>query len=85
MNPTPTILYGEHDRLEPLDYAHADQLLEEGNSDEIWRYMPIRRPTKREEILELIDKAWKAASLGDEIPFAIIADSTGRGIGRAHV
>lgn len=81
MNPTPTVLYGEHVRLEPLDHAHADQLLEEGSSDEIWRYMPVRRPTTREAMIDLIDKAWKAASLGDEIPFAIIADQSGRAVG----
>ena len=81
MNPTPTILYGEHARLEPLDHAHVDDLLEAGNSDEIWRYMPVRRPTTREEVRSLIDKAWKAASLGDEIPFVIINDQTDRAVG----
>ncbi len=81
MNPTPTILYGEHVRLEPLDHAHADDLLEAGSDDAIWRYMPVRRPTTRDEVVALIDKAWKAASLGEEIPFAIIADQTGRAVG----
>jgi RimJ/RimL family protein N-acetyltransferase len=81
MNPTPTILYGEHARLEPLDHAHADDLLVEGNDDEIWRYMPVRRPATRDDVLALIDKAWKAASLGDEIPFAIIDDRSGRAVG----
>lgn len=81
MNPTPVVLYGEQVRLEPLDYAHADHLLEEANSDEIWRFMPVRRPTTRDDILDLIDKAWKAASLGAEVPFAIIATKVDRAVG----
>ncbi len=32
-------------------------------------------------MLGLIDKAWKAASLGEEIPFAIVADRSGRAVG----
>lgn len=81
MNPTPVVLYGEHVRLEPLDHAHADQLLEEANSDEIWRYMPIPRPISRADVVGMIDKAWKAASEGLEVPFAIIADQSGRAVG----
>lgn len=81
MNPTPVVLYGEHVRLEPLDHAHADDLLEEAANDEIWRYMPIRRPTTKQEILAMIDKAWKAAAEGLEVPFAIISDKTGRAVG----
>ncbi|MFN0177446.1 MAG: GNAT family N-acetyltransferase [Gemmatimonadales bacterium] len=81
MNPTPVVLYGEHVRLEPLDHVHADQLLEEANNDEIWRYMPIRRPTTRAEMIQLIDKAWKAASEGVEVPFAILDVAADRAVG----
>jgi RimJ/RimL family protein N-acetyltransferase len=81
MNPTPVVLYGEHVRLEPLDHVHADQLLEEANNDEIWRYMPIRRPTTRAEMIQMIDKAWKAASEGVEVPFAIISVAADRAVG----
>jgi RimJ/RimL family protein N-acetyltransferase len=81
MNPTPVVLYGEHVRLEPLDHVHADQLLEEANNDEIWRYMPIRRPSTRAEMIQLIDKAWKAASEGVEVPFAIISNAADRAVG----
>ena len=80
MNPTPVVLYGEQVRLEPLDHAHADHLLDEASQDDIWRYMPVPRPTTREDIIRLIDKAWKAASEGLEIPFAII-DDKGRAVG----
>ncbi len=81
MNPTPVVLYGEHVRLEPLDHRHADDLLELSTADEIWRYMPVTRPPDRDTMLSLIDKAWKAAAEGAEIPFAIIDDRTDRAVG----
>ncbi|MBM4186753.1 MAG: GNAT family N-acetyltransferase [Gemmatimonadetes bacterium] len=81
MNPTPVVLYGEQVRLEPLDHAHADHLLEEAGDDEIWRYMPIPRPMTRSDVIGMIDKAWKAAAEGLEVPFAIISDKTDRAVG----
>jgi RimJ/RimL family protein N-acetyltransferase len=81
MNPSPVVLYGEHVRLEPLDHRHVDELLQQAQDDDIWRYMPVRRPTTRAELEQLIDKAWKAASEGLEIPFAIIDDKSGQAVG----
>jgi RimJ/RimL family protein N-acetyltransferase len=81
MNPTPVVLYGEHVRLEPLDHRHAEALLEEAQSDDVWRFMPVPRPETLEVMTSLIDKAWKAASLGAEIPFAIIDGEADRPIG----
>jgi RimJ/RimL family protein N-acetyltransferase len=81
MNPTPVVLYGEHVRLEPLDHRHADALFEEAQAEEIWRFMPVRRPATRAELTDLIDKAWRAASLGAEIPFAVVHAATERAIG----
>ena len=81
MNPTPVVLYGEHVRLEPLDHRHAPALLEEAQSDEIWRYMPVPRPATRERMIDLIDKAWKAASLGMEIPFTVVKQPEDRVVG----
>lgn len=81
MNPTPVVLYGEHVRLEPLDHRHADDLMELSTADEIWRYLPVTRPPDRDTMLSLIDKAWKAAAEGAEIPFAIIDDRTDRAVG----
>ena len=81
MNPTPVVLYGERARLEPLDHRHADQLTEEAQSDEIWRYMPVPRPANRDAMVGLIDKAWKAAAEGVEVPFAIVDDASDRAVG----
>jgi RimJ/RimL family protein N-acetyltransferase len=80
MNPTPVVLYGEQVRLEPLDHHHAKDLLDAAQDDEIWRYMPVPRPRTETAMIDLIDKAWKAASTGDEIPFAIIGP-TDRAVG----
>lgn len=55
--------------------------MELSTADEIWRYMPVTRPPDRDTMLSLIDKAWKAAAEGAEIPFAIIDDSTDRAVG----
>jgi RimJ/RimL family protein N-acetyltransferase len=81
MNPTPVILYGDFVRLEPLDHRHAQEFLEAGQDDAIWRFMPVPRPTTEAHVVALIDKAWNAAALGHEIPFAIVDDRTDRLLG----
>jgi RimJ/RimL family protein N-acetyltransferase len=81
MNPTPVVLYGDAVKLEPLDPAHADDLLEAGADPEIWRYMPIPRPERVADVVRWIDEAWKLAATGDQLPFAIVDPETGRAIG----
>jgi RimJ/RimL family protein N-acetyltransferase len=81
MNPTPVVLYGEHVRLEPLDHRHAAALLQEAGSDDIWRYMPVPRPATTADMIDLIDKAWRAAAEGAEIPFAVIRGDVDRAVG----
>ena len=81
MNPTPVVLYGEHARIEPLDPRHAPDLLEAANDVDIWRFMPVPRPADLATMTNLIERAWKAAAAGDEIPFAIIDDKTDRAVG----
>jgi RimJ/RimL family protein N-acetyltransferase len=81
MNPTPVVLYGDVVRLEPLDHSHVAALFEAAQSDEIWRFMPVARPATPAEMSALVDKAWKAASLGHEIPFAIVDEVTDVAVG----
>lgn len=81
MNPTPVVLYGDRVRLEPLDHRHIESLLEAAASDEVWRYMPVPRPASAAAMADLVDKAWKAAALGTEIPFAIVTDADDRAVG----
>ncbi len=81
MNPTPVVLYGDAVKLEPLDPAHADDLLAAGADPEIWRYMPIPQPNSVAEVRKWIDEAWKLAATGDQLPFAILDPETGRAVG----
>lgn len=81
MNPTPVVLYGDAMKLEPLDPAHAEDLLAAGADPEIWAYMPIPQPNSVAEVRKWIDDAWKLASLGEELPFAIVDPETGRAVG----
>lgn len=81
MNPTPVVLYGDAVKLEPLDPTHAPDLLAAGADPDIWRYMPIAQPNSVAEVTRWIDEAWKHASLGDQLPFAIVDSATGRAVG----
>lgn len=81
MNPTPVVLYGDAVRLEPLDPAHAEDLLAAGADPDIWRYMPIAQPDTAAQVRKWIEEAWKLASTGDQLPFAIIDPGTDRAVG----
>jgi RimJ/RimL family protein N-acetyltransferase len=81
MNPTPVVLYGDAVRLEPLDAAHAEDLLAAGADPDIWRYLPIPQPRTLAEVRQWIDQAWKLAATGDELPFALIDPESGRAVG----
>lgn len=81
MNPTPVVLYGDAVKLEPLDPAHAEDLLAAGADPEIWRFMPIPQPGSVAEVRRWIDEAWKLASTGDQLPFALVDPNTGRAVG----
>jgi RimJ/RimL family protein N-acetyltransferase len=81
MNPTPVVLYGDAAKLEPLDPTHAQDLLAAGSDPDIWRYMPIAQPGSVAEVNRWIDEAWRLASLGNQLPFAIVDPGTDRAIG----
>ena len=80
MNPTPVVLYGDAVKLEPLDPAHAQDLLAAGADPDIWRFMPIAQPNSVAEVTRWIDEAWQLASLGDQLPFAIVDPGTDRAV-----
>lgn len=81
MNPTPVVLYGDAVKLEPLDTTHAQDLLAAGADPDIWRYLPIAQPDSVAEINRWIDEAWRLASLGNQLPFAIVDPGTDRAVG----
>jgi RimJ/RimL family protein N-acetyltransferase len=81
MNPVPVVLYGEQIRLEPLDQAHVADLLEAAQDEAIWRYLPDPCPRTTADMAAIVDRAWNAAALGNELPFAIIRSSDDRAVG----
>lgn len=81
MNPTPVVLHGAAVRLVPLDPAHGEDLLSAGADPEIWRYLPIAQPVTLAQVRQWIDDAWKLASTGGQLPFAIIDPRSDRAIG----
>lgn len=76
----PLTLSGKHIRLEPLQRAHAQALVEAGQSDEIWTWMPTRALTA-DTVDDWLEKALHAAAQGREYPFAVVRLEGGRVIG----
>lgn len=61
--PTPIVLDGYGVRLEPLTEAHAPDLLVAAADDDVWRWLPARRPRTEDDVRELVrthrgDLAW---------------------------
>lgn len=81
MNPTPVVLYGDLVKLEPLDESHAEDLLAASVDPDIWLYCPIPQPVNLADMKAFIRSAWKDAATGDQVPFAIVDDKTGRAVG----
>lgn len=81
MNPTPVVLYGDLVKLEPLDESHSDDLLAAAVDPDIWLYMPIPQPVNLADMKGFIRQAWKDASAGEQVPFAIIDSKTERAVG----
>ena len=76
----PVTLSGMHIRLEPLQRAHAQALVEAGQSEEIWTWMPTRALTVY-TVDDWLEKALQAAAQGREYPFAVVRLEDGRVIG----
>jgi len=76
----PTVLEGQHLRLEPLTRAHLKGLCEVGLDEELWRWIPIPVQTP-EQMAEYVEIALKDQASGMALPFAQIEKATGRVIG----
>ncbi|HEV8612924.1 MAG TPA: GNAT family protein, partial [Gemmatimonadales bacterium] len=79
--PGPLVLEGDAVRLEPLEQRHAEALLEAAADPEIWLYLPAYQPQSLAAMQAWIEGANKAATSGDQIPFAILDPVTGRAVG----
>jgi RimJ/RimL family protein N-acetyltransferase len=82
MNVTPVTLEldGGVVRLEPLDPAHAADLVTAGEDDSVWTYL-MERPRTLEQMRGWIERALLVQRSGRELPFAIVEVATGRAIG----
>ena len=76
----PTVLEGQHVRLEPLTRTHLRGLCEVGLDEELWRWIPIPVQTP-EQMAEYVEIALKDQASGMALPFAQIEKATGRVIG----
>jgi RimJ/RimL family protein N-acetyltransferase len=80
MNIAPVTLAGETVRLEPLEHAHAPDLLAAARYDEIWRYLDEPTPQTLADIAKFIDDAARDREAGVRLPFAIV-NRAGRAVG----
>src|SRR5438093_4350663 len=74
-------LESEHVRLEPLSTAHAADLFEVAQDEEMWRWLPVAPPVDLEAMRGWIAGALDAQSRGGELPFAVIERGSERAIG----
>lgn len=83
MIPKNLVLEGEGVRLEPLGFAHAPDLHEHGNDDEVWRASARSNPmTTLDRTREYIAEAvYGNKESPGGVPFAIVDRATGRAIG----
>src|SRR5690349_4972072 len=80
MNIQPVVLRGRHVRLEPLTLQHVDQLCDVGLDEELWRFIPYQVRT-RDDMVKYVETALAWQGDGTSIPFATIAQDSGRAIG----
>ena len=76
----PVTLEGNVVRLEPLSWAHYDQLCEAGSDPEIWRWTTSSGETP-EKMRAYIETALKWRAEGHALPFATIEKASSRVVG----
>jgi RimJ/RimL family protein N-acetyltransferase len=77
----PVTLEGTVVRIEPLAPTHLDDLFEAAQDDAIWAYMPTNPSASRDAMAAWIEDALAARESGAQLPFAIVARSSGRAVG----
>ncbi len=76
----PVTLAGQVIRLEPLGLAHAEELLEAAQDEEIWRYT-LDDPRTLEAMERYITQALREREQGQCLPFAVRHLPSGKAIG----
>jgi RimJ/RimL family protein N-acetyltransferase/nitroimidazol reductase NimA-like FMN-containing flavoprotein (pyridoxamine 5'-phosphate oxidase superfamily) len=77
----PEVMTGEHVILEPLDLSHVDALFAATADDEVYRWLPTRRPTGRAAMAAVVADALHAHALGERVPWVQRSALTGEVIG----
>jgi uncharacterized protein len=77
----PATMTGEHVVLEPLDLSHVDALFAATADDEVYRWLPRRRPTSPAELAVIVTEALQLHARGLRVPWVQRSAHTGEVIG----
>ena len=75
------MLSGQTVRVEPLEQRLAADLLAAAADPEIWLYIPAPQPSCLGDVAALVAAALHDAANGEQVPFAIIDQHSGRAVG----
>ncbi len=81
MRVEPVPLTGRYVRLDPLSEAHVPDLAVAGRAPEIWQWMPYGELTTEPRMRDWVRDLLERQARGTDLPFAVIATSTGRAVG----
>jgi RimJ/RimL family protein N-acetyltransferase len=81
MDPAPGKLQGRHVALEPLELRHAQDLFRAAGDDDVWRYMPVPRPSSVTDVERWIHEAVQLRERRQAFAFATIDRSSSRAAG----
>ncbi|NJP31689.1 bifunctional pyridoxamine 5'-phosphate oxidase family protein/GNAT family N-acetyltransferase [Micromonospora thermarum] len=77
----PVVLRGEHVVLEPLDLAHAEELLAATADPEVWRHLGGRQPVDAGEMAAVVRAYLAAGHQGKRVPWVQRCAVTGAVVG----
>ena len=81
MKVNPVTLTGRLVRLDPLAMAHAPDLAQAGQDEEIWKYMRYGLVNTVERMQAMIQDLLNAQARGTDLPFAVIHRDSDRAVG----
>ncbi|SCF29382.1 bifunctional pyridoxamine 5'-phosphate oxidase family protein/GNAT family N-acetyltransferase [Micromonospora chokoriensis] len=77
----PVSLHGDHVRLEPLEFAHTDELHAATADPEVWRHLTVAPPTAPTGTAEVIGTALAAQHRGERVAWVQRCAVTGAVVG----
>jgi RimJ/RimL family protein N-acetyltransferase/nitroimidazol reductase NimA-like FMN-containing flavoprotein (pyridoxamine 5'-phosphate oxidase superfamily) len=78
---TAATMTGEHVILEPLDLSHVDGLFAATSDDEVYRWLPRKRPTSPVDLAVIVSEALRLHARGLRVPWVQRSALTGEVIG----